>query len=93
MDDVDLTTMSEEQTETEMHAEAQSCTTDWCLALNGSGGTCKGEKCFGYLAAYDWKQDGSPWYYKPVPDVDLRITLPSGETESIALLDVNVPIR
>ena len=90
VDDVDLMTMSEDQDEETMHDEAQSCTTDWSWALIGSGGTCKGEKCFGYFAAYDWHKDGS-WYYKAVPDINLHITLPSGETEDIALLDVNEP--
>ena len=91
VDDVDLTTMADDQDEEAMQKESQACTTDWSLALIGSGGTCKGEKCFGYFASYEWHRDG-PWYYKPVPDIDLRITLPSGETESISLLDVNVPM-
>ena len=63
--------MSEDDQDYEdMQEEAQECTTDWLLALSGSGGTCKGEKCFGYLTGYDWHQDGT-WSYKPVPDIDL----------------------
>jgi hypothetical protein len=55
------------------------------MLLNASGGSLKGIKCFGYLFDFGWHADGS-WYYIH-PDFDLRITLPDGTTESIALLD------
>lgn len=86
VDDVDLTTMNNLLTSSETWREVQSATTDWSCILNGNGGTLKGEKCFGYLVDYSWSADGS-WHYAPVPNFDLRITLPDGTTESIALLD------
>ena len=88
VDDVDLMTMAESVDGPALHAEAQACTTDWSHCLNGSGGTLKGEKCFGYMVDYVWQADGS-WLYSLVPDFDLKITLPDGSQESISLLDVD----
>ena len=86
VDDVDLGTMNHKWSSEETWKEVQSATTDWSCVLNSSGGTLKGEKCFGYLVDYTWNLDGS-WSYSPVPNVDLQITLPDGRRESIALLD------
>ena len=88
VDDVDLTAMKDGVEGSELMTEAQSCTTDWSLFLNNSGGTLKAEKCFGYLADYEWLDDGS-WQYKTAPDSGLFITLPDHRREEISLLEVD----
>ena len=49
VNDVDLFTMDANMDEESLWAEIQSSTIDWSGVLIGSGGTAKGEKCFGYL--------------------------------------------
>lgn len=88
VDDVDLTIMEDGVCGNELFNRAQSCTTDWSHALNGSGGTLKAEKSFGYIVDYEWNNDGS-WEYSSVPDSPLLITLPDNTQEPIELLDVN----
>ena len=64
----------------------QESTFTWVDVLNDSGGTLKGEKCFGYMFDYGWDNDGR-WHYHPNLDNNLQIRLPDGSYKSIELLD------
>ena len=59
VDDVDLLVMNSQLATPELWQEAVDCAMDWSLLLQGPGGTAVGEKCFGYLLDYKWKDDGS----------------------------------
>jgi hypothetical protein len=85
VDDTDLLSLNQFLSSSALWEEVQASTTFWSMLLNASGGSLKGIKCFGYLFDFGWRADGS-WYYTRA-EYDLRITLPDGTTESIALLD------
>eukprot|EP00956_Cyclotella_meneghiniana_P011552 scaffold16227_cov96-Cyclotella_meneghiniana.AAC.2 len=89
VDDVDLFTMDATLDEEALWTEIQSSTLDWSGVLIGSGGTAKGEKCFGYLADYMWDESGQ-WHYIPPPTKPLVILLPDGTTEEITVLPCDV---
>ena len=85
VDDVDLFTMNSALVTHELWKEVAKSTLTWTELLTIPGGSGKGEKCFGYLIAYKWDDTGA-WYYAPVLDIQLEITLPDGTTEGIILL-------
>ena len=81
--------MDADMDEEALWTEIQSSTLDWSGVLIGSGGTAKGEKCFGYLADYTWDESGQ-WHYAPPPTKPLVILLPDGTTEEITVLPCDV---
>jgi hypothetical protein len=85
VDDTDLFTMNSQLITKELWKEVARSTEDWTELLTVTGGSGKGEKCFGYLLDYEWDDTGQ-WYYAPVPDMELNIVLPDGSREGIALL-------
>ena len=85
VDDVDLFTMNSALTSPELWEEAAISTETWTELLTVTGGSGKGEKCFGHLLDYEWDCCGN-WSYAPVPDMELKIVLPDGSKEGIALL-------
>ena len=85
VDDVDLTVMDSSNDEFDIWSEVKASTLAWSQVLISSGGTAKGEKCFGYLLDYEWDRDGK-WHFTPPPTDSLQILNSDGEFESIALL-------
>ena len=85
VDDVDLSIMDSTDDKFDLWEEVTASTLAWSRVLIGSGGTAKGEKCFGYVVTYEWDDDGN-WHYGAPPTSPLQIVNSDGVYEDISLL-------
>lgn len=85
VDDVDLFSMNLPIATKALWQEVAQSTITSTELLTMPGGSGMGAKCFGYLIDYEWNQC-SQWYYTPVLEMELKIVLPDGRREGIALL-------